>query len=96
MLEIQFNKLLEYIQPISLSFYVDEYSSKQHSLDNYTLSSGDYKIDLHGHCLYADKLVSYNFHYTLWDADNQEITLEPDQYKKLKISLINNIIIDGR
>lgn len=91
----QFAKLISDLQPISLPFYLDDYSSTNYDLNNYCLKSGDFAIELFGHCNYNNRLSSFNINITVWDKDNQALEFTPQQYKTLKINVINNIVTNG-
>ncbi len=89
---IQFTKLISDLQPISLPFHLDEYSTNTYDLNNLCLISGDSTIELSGSCHYNKIVSSFQIHITVWDEDNQAIEFTPNQYKTLKINVINNIV----
>jgi len=95
MTSIQFTKLISDLQPISLPFYSDEYTSTNYDLNNHCLKSGDYAVELAGYCHYNNRLSSFNIHITVWDKDDQALEFTPQQYKTLKINVINNIVTNG-
>tara|TARA_R110002020_G_scaffold264680_4_gene479381 strand:+ start:85 stop:378 length:294 start_codon:yes stop_codon:yes gene_type:complete len=92
----QFNELIDNIQPFLLPFYIDEYSSKPYEFKNDILKSGEYAIQVFGECFCSYGGHSFNIKLVLWDKDNQEVLVSPDQYKNLKISVIKNIVTNGR
>ena len=47
---IQFTKFIEEIQPISLPFYLDQYTSTNYDLDNVQMKSGNFIIEIDGYC----------------------------------------------
>lgn len=93
---LQFTKIIEEIQPISLPFYLDEYSSRDFDLDNLEMKSGDYIILLHGNCHYNKYTASFQMSADILDSDGQFFDLTPEQIKTLKRTLINNIIYNER
>ena len=89
---IQFTKLISDLQPISLPFHFDEYSSNNYDLNNLCLKSCQSTIELSGSCHYNKIVSSFQIYITVWDEDNQAIEFTPEQYKTLKINVINNIV----
>tara|TARA_R110002049_G_scaffold5190_1_gene36424 strand:+ start:3679 stop:3987 length:309 start_codon:yes stop_codon:yes gene_type:complete len=92
---IQFTKFLEEIQPITLPFYLDQYTSTNYDLDGVQMKSGNFIIEIYGYCHYNNLTSSFEISINVIDADGNYLDINPIQYRKLKISVINNIITNG-
>lgn len=95
MIDIQFTKFIEEIQPISLPFYLDQYTSTNYDLDNVQMKSGNFIIEIDGYCHYNKVAASFEIALNVVDINGNYLDINPIQYRKLKTNVINNIITNG-
>ena len=93
--EIKFTSFLENIQPISLPFYLDQYTSTNYDLDNVKMKSGNFIIEIDGYCHYNKVAASFQITLNVVDGNGNYLDINPIQYRKLKTNVINNIITNG-
>ena len=85
--DIQFTTFLADIQPISLPFYLDIYNNKSYDFNATKMISGEFVIEIDGYCCYNNYATDYN--------NSNYIEINTEQYKKLKKTVINNIVTNG-
>jgi len=97
MTESKFNSLIEKIEPLYLPFYLDEYDSKRHDINGEEMKAGKCIVQIVGTCVYTPLGGAvFNIHFIVWDEDNQEVLLTPKQHKELKITVLKNIVPNGK
>lgn len=95
MIDIQFKKLISDLQPISLPFYLDAYTSTNYDLDNVQMKSGNFIIEIDGFCHYNNIAATFEIALNVVDINGNYLDINPKQYRKLKTNVINNIITNG-
>lgn len=93
--DIQFTTFLADIQPISLPFYLDIYNNKSYDFNATKMISGEFVIEIDGYCCYNNYATDYNIVLNVLDNDSNYIEINTEQYKKLKKTVINNIVTNG-
>tara|TARA_R110002012_G_scaffold8991_2_gene41359 strand:+ start:8010 stop:8327 length:318 start_codon:yes stop_codon:yes gene_type:complete len=96
MTDIQFTTFLSEIQPISLSFYLDQYNLKEHQFNGQQMKAGKYVVEIDGTCHYTELGSSFNIVLNVMDSSSNYIDITSKQYKDLKITVLKNIVTNGR
>ena len=96
MTDIQFTTFLADIQPISLPFFLDQYNLKQYSFNSQQMKAGKYVIEIDGTCHYTEFGSSFNIVLNVMDSSSNYIDITSKQYKDLKITVLKNIVTNGR
>lgn len=97
MIEINFKSMLKEIEPIVVPAYLDQHSSRPYFFNSHKMKAGDYAIEIDGSYYYSGYGgLAGSIILNVLDSEGNYIDINQKQYKKLKITVLNNIVPNGK